>query len=204
MINYKDKFLLAKGALNSIEDSLASKKKDLDSISEEINVLKESILLARKCLDTSLESKIFIENTISTALTEVFGSPHKFILETMLGDDGSVKGLKPKIMEDGGEPDDPLTSFGASSQAIVSICLKICILLLTNETSRILIMDEPLRNVDPILQDRFKCFLENICKEANFQIIMVTFSEPFGKVFRVKKEGSKKKASKVYVEDYKE
>lgn len=172
-------------------DKLTAEKASLE---EDLPSLREAISLAKKCLEKSLEQKKFIEDIVSTGLTEVFGIPYTFFLEVVTGPDGSIKGLKPQLKEAYGEFDDPINSFGAGAQSIASVCFRIAILLLSSGTAKVIIFDEPLANVSPTLQDRFKAFIETTCKKTGLQLIMVThMDQPFGKVYEVVKEGKKGK-----------
>lgn len=171
-----------------------------DNLNLELKPNREAINLAKKCLEESLQQKKHIENIVSAGLTEVFGTTYTFVLETVYGDDNTIKGLKPRLKEGEGELDDPLNSFGAGAQAIASICFRMALLLLSNSTARVLILDEPLANVSPTLQSRFQAFIETTCKEANLQVIMVThMDQPFGKVYTVTKDGKKRKISKATI-----
>lgn len=188
---------------NNLLESALLKKKELSNL---LPIKKEAINLTKKCLERSLEQKKYIEDIISSALSEVFGIKYTFILEQVVGTDGNIKGLKPRLKEADGEFDDPINSFGACAQAIASICFRISVLLLSSGTAKVLILDEPLANINPVLQDRFKIFIENICKETGLQLIMVThLDDPFGVVYQVVKEGKAgKRTSKVVLQVKKE
>jgi DNA repair exonuclease SbcCD ATPase subunit len=187
------------GALKVNETLLTSLQEKKTKLDTSLPTYQEAVSLAKKCLEESLEQKKFIEEIVSSGLTEVFGVEHTFCLETVLGTDGTIKGLKPRLKEAGGEFDDPIGSFGASASAIASICFRIAILLLSTGTAKVLILDEPLANVSPTLQDRFKAFIETICSQTGLQIIMVThMDQPFGRIYEVTKEVKKgKRTSRV-------
>lgn len=186
----------------SLEEKL-TRLQDLMTQKEEIDLKlpskQEAILLAKKCLETSLEQKKYIEEIVSAGLTEVFGTTYTFILETVYGPDGSIKGLKPRLKESNGEFDDPINSFGAGVGSIASACFRMAILLLSSGTAKVLILDEPLANVSSTLQDRFKVFVETICEQTGLQLIMITHMDaPFGRVWEVTKESKiKNKSSKI-------
>lgn len=194
--------------LRKIEGACEERKKRLEilnvkvsQITGDLGLKREAVSLARKCVEDSLKQKSYIEEIVSSGLTEVFGVKYTFFLEPILGPDGLIKGLKPRLKEEEGEFDDPIGSFGAAAQVIASVCLKIAILLLSSGTSKVLVMDEPLANMAPILQDRLKIFVETICEKTDLQIVMVThLDQPFGKIYHVTKEGKgKKRSSKAYV-----
>ena len=189
------------GVLEEKNTGLQILQKKKSTVDAELPPKQEAVSLAKKCLERSLEQKKYIEQIISSGLTEVFGLPYIFVLETVYGADNAIKGLKPRLQEDGGELDDPLNSFGAAAQSIASVCFRIAILLLSSGTAKILIMDEPLANVSPSLQDRFRVFIEKICNETGLQMILITHTpEPFGRVWEVIKEKKKKKRISKIVE----
>ncbi len=174
---------------------------EYQNLEDELKPTREAIQLAKKCLEESLAQKSYIEEIVSAGLTEVFAVPYTFVLETVLGDDNTIKGLRPRLKEADGELDDPLQSFGAGAQAIASVCFRIALLLLCPGTARVLVLDEPLANVSPALQARFQAFIETTCAATSLQVIMVThMDQPFGKVYEVSKVGKKRKKSSVVVE----
>jgi ABC-type molybdenum transport system ATPase subunit/photorepair protein PhrA len=188
------------GALEEKEQTLENLKQKKTQIEATLPTYQEAVSLAKKCLEKSLDQKKYIEEIVSSGLTEVFGIKYTFALETVLGPDGTIKGLKPRLQEQDGEFDDPINSFGAGAQSIASVCFRIAILLLSSGTAKVLILDEPLANVSPTLQDRFKLFVENTCKQTGLQLIMVThMDQPFGRVYEIVKEGKRgKRISKVH------
>lgn len=187
------------GALEEKEQTLTNLISKKEKLEASLPDYQQAVSLAKKCLEKSLDQKKYIEEIVSSGLTEVFGIKYTFALETVLGTDGTIKGLKPRLQEQDGEFDDPINSFGAGAQSIASVCFRIAILLLSSGTAKVLILDEPLANVSPTLQDRFKLFVENTCKQTGLQLVMVThMDQPFGKIYEVIKEGKRgKRTSKV-------
>lgn len=185
------------GKLESLKAELEKVNEERQIIELELPALNEAILLARKCLEESLEQRKFIETIVSSALTEVFGVPFTFILDPVHDKDGSIKGLKPLLKQGDEEFRDPLSSFGAAVQTIASITFRFANLFLSTGTAKVMILDEPLANVSPALQNRFRNFIINVCKDTGLQIIMTThMTEPFGKVYKVE-FSSKNKGSTV-------
>lgn len=198
MNSIKDLLDECKLKVRKLEAITAYQKQQLQDIIDQITVVngeleptKEAILLARKCLEESIQLKTYIEDIISEGLTEVLGVKYRWVLETILDDDTSIKGLQPKIAAEGCDLDDPLEAEGAGAVTIVSLLFRIAVLILTNQTAKVLIGDEILANLNPVLQGRLRIFIDRICKEAGLQLIMVThLDEPFGKVYKiVKKNG---------------
>lgn len=177
---------------------LDERQKELDLVSSTVSKLKtqsvlysEAIELAKNSLLRVLENIEFIEQTVSSGLTEIFGTEHVFKLEKIL-DGGILKGLKPRLKEGNGEFDDPLQSFGDGQISIITVCLKLAVLLLNNKTEKILIMDEPLANVSPLLQSRFEAFIKNLVAETDLQLIIVThMDEPFGDIYQIHRQKGK-------------
>jgi len=183
-------FIKISGAVEMQEKNLEKFIKERDEYLLKKTILSDSISLAKKCVEKSLEQKVYIEDIISSGLSEVYGYKNTFVLEPIVGTDGIIKGLKPRLKEGDGEFDDPINSFGAAAVSIASLCFKISVLLLTPNTKKVLIMDEPLANVSPTLQIRFRTFVENVCEATGLQIIMIThLDQPFGKVLEVVKGG---------------
>jgi hypothetical protein len=161
---------------------------------EKKELLEKAAQLLRLALD-SLSSKVsIIERLISSALTDVFGIPYEFKLQKLVGNDGTLKGFKPKISEDGGPFEDPLLICGTGANSLISVLLKMSTLLMFGKTQRIMILDEAFANVAKELTERFIPFLTNICKDSNLQLIMTTHTiGSTGTVYSV----SKNKYSKV-------
>lgn len=185
------KYNFLEGVVETKEQQLDQKINELDEINHGLTILGDAISLAKACTQEIIEQKTFLEKVISKALSEVFGIPHEFILEPIYTD-GLLTGLKPKIKEGKGEEDDPMTGLGTGAQSLISLCLRICMLVLQNETAKLLVLDEPLANVNFALQTNLSEFVKNVCEETGLQVIMVThLDSPFGRVFEsVKKGGS--------------
>lgn len=179
--------------VNILEGVLLEKKKQYTSAKEKrddlcgkISTLSSSISLAKNCIVDALEKKTYLEELVTHGLQFVFGKPYKFYFRAIYEGD-ALKGLVPTINLDNftGDADD---AFGGAVQTITSLCLRIAVLLLINSTERLLILDEPFANINLSLQERFKEFIENICDETDFQIIMVTHTSiPLGTVYEVTK-----------------
>lgn len=192
----RDQVLKLQGSFDEKAQTYQTLVAERETLLSATKTQEEAISLAKKCLESSIKQKSYIEDIVSAGLSEVFGVKYVFNLETVVAPDGTIKGLKPRLKEQDGEFDDPIASFGASSAAIVSFCMRIAILLLSSGTAKVLILDEPLANVSSSLQDRFKLFVENVCSTTGLQIIMIThMDQPFGKVYEVYKETRKGKST---------
>jgi len=185
------KYNFLEGVVQTKEQLLSQKQTELSNLTKEITILNDAISLAKACTQEIIEQKVFLEKVISKALTEVFGVVHEFILEPVYTDE-LLTGLKPKIKEGKGEEDDPMTGLGTGAQSLISLCLRICMLVLQNGTAKLLVLDEPLANVNFTLQTNLSEFIKNVCEETGLQIIMVThLDSPFGRVFEsIKKSGT--------------
>lgn len=184
--------------LEERQKALTKLQTEATGLREGLKPVKDAISLAKKCLEESLAQKKYIEEIVSAGLTEVFGIEYTFVLEIVLGDDNTIKGLKPRLKEAGGELDDPMASFGAGAQSIASVCFRMALLLLTSGTAKVLILDEPLANVSPALQSRFQQFVETTCNETGLQLIMVThMDQPFGRVYEVSKDAKKQRKTSI-------
>jgi hypothetical protein len=152
----------------------------------QLAITQDSIRLAKACLERTSLLKSSVEELISSGLTEVFGIPYVFKLEPVQDENGFVKGLKPKISRCGGPFVNPLESYGAGVVSITSLLWKVAQLTLTKKTARLLIMDETLANVSPLLQERLQQFIEKVAEQLKLQIVMVShLPNPFGKVYNI-------------------
>jgi hypothetical protein len=188
------------GILEKTNQEIDTLNKNIDLVNEELKYIKESIDLAKKCLERNNELKKDVEYIISTGLSETFDKEYKFILDLSYNSQNVFTGFKPKLSVNNGPfLSDILESFGAGPVIIISILFRLAFLLVTNQTRRIVIFDEPFANLALDLQIRLKAFVMNLCNESKIQLIMTThMTEPFGKVYKVIKD--KKEISRVVEE----
>lgn len=184
-----------------INETLANRKRlfeDLDtviaSLSETESQIKDNLEqrdIARKAaglVQDNLAAKL--SGIVTKALSTVFEEPIEFIVEFVERRGVSECDLRLKI---GDDIYDILNEQGGGVADVCSMCLQMAFIMMS-QVKRVLIIDEPARHMDSVAQERFILVLQELCKELDFTIIMVTHSQAFAdnadKVFKVvKKEG---------------
>jgi DNA repair exonuclease SbcCD ATPase subunit len=199
-MSYEIALAKVESARDEIVRQVASLTEDINNLDYQIQVTKEAVDLAVKCLEDHSKNISYIESIVTTALQAVFGKDYKFFFERVLSKEGVLRGIRAKVRI--GDFESELTdSFGAGVQAVASLFLRIAAVLLSG-LPRVLIMDEPLVNLSPKVWLKLAPFLEQICENSGLQIIMVTHVDaPIGTVWRVVKNGDK---SEVYAEEQEE
>lgn len=157
---------------------------------------KEKQEIARKSakiVQDHLATKL--SGIVTKSLSTVFEEPIEFVAQFVERRGVSECDLFLKI--DGHEYD-ILNGQGGGVADVCSMCLQMAFIMLA-QVSRVLIIDEPARHMDLAAQERFIAVLQELCKELNFAIIMVTHSQAFtegaDKVFKIIKKGG---ISRVY------
>ena len=183
-----------------INETLANRKRlfeDLDtviaSLSETESQIKDNLEqrdIARKAaglVQDNLAAKL--SGIVTKALSTVFEEPIEFIVEFVERRGVSECDLRLKI---GDDIYDILNEQGGGVADVCSMCLQMAFIMMS-QVKRVLIIDEPARHMDSVAQERFILVLQELCKELNFTIIMVTHSQAFAdnadKVFKVVKKG---------------
>lgn len=183
-----------------INETLANRKRlfeDLDaalaSLSEIELQIKDNLEqrdIARKAaglVQDNLAAKL--SGIVTKALSTVFEEPIEFIVEFVERRGVSECDLRLKI---GDDIYDILNEQGGGVADVCSMCLQMAFIMMS-QVKRVLIIDEPARHMDSVAQERFILVLQELCKELDFTIIMVTHSQAFAdnadKVFKVVKKG---------------
>lgn len=183
-----------------INETLSNRKRlfeDLDtaitSLSETESQIKDNLEqrdIARKAaglVQDNLAAKL--SGIVTKALSTVFEEPIEFIVEFVERRGVSECDLRLKI---GDDIYDILNEQGGGVADVCSMCLQMAFIMMS-QVKRVLIIDEPARHMDSVAQERFILVLQELCKELDFTIIMVTHSQAFAdnadKVFKVVKKG---------------
>lgn len=183
-----------------INETLSNRKRlfeDLDtaitSLSETESQIKDNLEqrdIARKAaglVQDNLAARL--SGIVTKALSTVFEEPIEFIVEFVERRGVSECDLRLKI---GDDIYDILNEQGGGVADVCSMCLQMAFIMMS-QVKRVLIIDEPARHMDSVAQERFILVLQELCKELDFTIIMVTHSQAFAdnadKVFKVVKKG---------------
>lgn len=165
-----------KAALEKTMNNLVDNK-------EKQEIARKSAKIVQDHLATKLSG------IVTKSLSTVFEEPIEFVAQFVERRGVSECDLFLKI--DGHEYD-ILNGQGGGIADVCSMCLQMAFIMLA-QVSRVLIIDEPARHMDLAAQERFIAVLQELCKELNFTIIMVTHSQAFtegaDKVFKIIKKG---------------
>lgn len=176
------------------EERLNKVKADIQKAHASIRNLSLALDLAKKCLEQSLQRRAYIEQLISQSLSEIYEEDYQFKLEILFDEEGTIKGIKPLLACGKGLQRNPLEAYGSGVSDVINILLYIISLTFSGDTERTLFLDEPLSHMDDRRHSRFEQLLKTVCSGLGLQIIMITHqSEPFGKIYRVKKLDGKSK-----------
>ena len=176
--------------LRELEQSRLRKAQDsLADLTNRITLHLEAISLCEKCLEEQSDIRKYIEEQVTALLQKVFSYSYSFQFLAILREDGvSLKGLKPQVVKDG-VADDPKT-YGGGVQNVVSFALRLIYLLFTKRLSKVLILDEPLLNLNeekwvPLLE-----FIVDLQKHFKVQIIVITHADvEFPTTYKVYRSG---------------
>jgi len=143
-------------------------------------VIQRSIIVMQEHLS------VHLSQLVTEALKQVFADdPYEFQLQFMERRNSTECDL---VFIKNGVEQDPLNSAGYGAVDIASFILRLAYLLLTSNR-RLLIFDEPFKNLDKSKHKIIGEVVADLCKELDVQIIMVThepaFAEAADKVFVV-------------------
>lgn len=193
------------------EDLLASKKSVLSYVSDQLQLLKQTreattqsitahqgaLNLLKVCLDACITSKDQIEGLVQAALQDVFEQEYLFKLEP-IQEEGVTKGINPLFITPGGVICDPYDDSGAALISVGGLFLLIAILLVSNKTKPLLVLDEYLTTVKTERWERVGRILENLVRETPLRIIFFTHStRPLGTLYSVEMKNGISRVAKV-------
>lgn len=158
------------------------------TLAEECSVLEQSISLAKKCLEESLQRRQYIESLLAHGLSEVLESSYEFKLDLLVDEEQNIKGIRPLVRTSGGAWRNPQDCFGASVVDVVNLLLTVVCNAFVGKTVRFVWLDETLSHVGSRRQARLESLLRTLCKGLDLQLVMNTHQDsPFGKVYEVQK-----------------
>lgn len=194
MQTYSDARDKAVSLLSSVQHNKKSVKRELDAIAElerQIEVKEQAVLLCKACIDSEQSVVDYLNNLVTSVLSVAFNKPVRFVLAKVTDDNGLLTGLQPMIdTGDGYDEFEPASEAGDGYQAVASFALRIGFLLLNQELTPIMIYDEPLKTVNPVVWQRLIDFLNELSKLMDFQFIVVTHVPcGFPLTYRVSKNG---------------
>lgn len=167
----RQKTLQQNAQLLLLEKSIKENSDRVASASASSKLLDEvNIFFAEQIKHKVSDIKFQIESLVNQGLDYIFNENIKIRIDSAFKNNKTVFSLK--IVKD--NLNEGITeSFGGGVLAVVSCLLKISSIIIT-KTERLLVMDESLAYVSIEYQEKLSKFLQQICKQMNFTIILVT------------------------------
>ena len=156
-----------------------------NELKTQIEFKENCLLLCKKYIEQSLEEKSKLEDNITFRLQRISGDGKRFLLKEIKDTEDNIKGLKPVIITKSGYEDDAEEGLGSGLLFAASQEFHSNLLVLNGNTNRIQVLDEPFahakENIIPMLWKN----MEDMCENLDIQMIVVTHSQPYGKVYIV-------------------
>lgn len=127
-----------------------------------------------------------IEGVVSKCLEAVFGNQYGFKINFERKRGRTEANLM--LLKDGHEIEDALNADSGGVVDVAALALRLaCIVLAKPALKRIIIMDEPFRNLDQENREAIRILLEELSLDFKVQFIIVTHEHAFqtGKVIRI-------------------
>ncbi len=174
---------------------------DLNSAKLQRKDEKENLKQAKKQLANTEEAQIItqqvaqavqhqahkrIEGVVSKCLEAVFGDEYGFKIRFERKRGRTEANLL--LLKDGHEIEDVLNADSGGVIDVAALALRLaCIVLAKPALKRVIIMDEPFRNLDLKNRESVRVLLEELAKDFNVQFIVVTHEIAFqtGKVIEL-------------------
>lgn len=172
---------------------LASKERNKKEI-RKYQKLTETAIEARKLIQaaatiTQQQLEAHISHIVTLALSSVFDDPYKFKVQFISRRNTTECDL---FFEKDGRLMNPLTSTGGGAVDIASFALRVAYITIKNNR-RVLILDEPFKNLSFDLQEYASEMLKKISNDLGIQIIMNSHIPPImssaDKIFKVTQKG---------------
>lgn len=127
-----------------------------------------------------------IESVVCKCLEAIFGDLYRFKIDFQRKRGRTEANLI--LLKDGHEIRDPLNEDSGGVVDIAALALRLaCIVLAKPSLKRIIIMDEPFRNLDMENRVKVRLLLDELSEDFKVQFILVTHETAFqiGKVIRI-------------------
>jgi len=187
--------------LSEVREKVNKLKGRLDSVKSSIKTEKRSLRVSKKTLQNSLEAQNItqhvaqivqkqahdrIEGVVSRCLEAVFGKEYgfKILFERKRGRTEA----KLLLLKEGHEIEDALNADSGGVVDVAALALRMaCIVLAKPALKRVIVMDEPFRNLDLPNREKVRMLLEELSTDFGVQFIIVTHELAFttGKVIRI-------------------
>ena len=176
MVNYRSSLEQKKGQLSQVDLSMKRYSYDFVKLQEQKKDLEQAQwIIQTVASETQSMLKFHIENLVSLALNSVFDEAYDFEIDMQLRRNQTECDIW--FVRDG-ERINPLTASGGGAVDVASFALRIALWSLQPKRTRpIFILDEPMRNVSAVYQDKCSAMMKAVADKLGLQIISVTHSE---------------------------
>jgi len=176
VVNYRSSLEQKKGQLSQVDLSMKRYSYDFVKLQEQKKDLEQAQwIIQTVASETQSMLKFHIENLVSLALNSVFDEAYDFEIDMQLRRNQTECDIW--FVRDG-ERINPLTASGGGAVDVASFALRIALWSLQPKRTRpIFILDEPMRNVSAVYQDKCSAMMKAVADKLGLQIISVTHSE---------------------------
>ena len=160
-------------------------EEDLKQAEQRMNAADEALLIAQEVAQQIQEqAQIQITSVVNRALQTVFDEPYTFKIRF---DQKRGRTEASLVFERNGIIlDDPLTEAGGGVVDVAAFALRLSSILLTRPVLRkVMILDEPFKNLSAEYHSRIRSLLITLSKELGVQIVLVTHIQALkiGKIY---------------------
>jgi len=169
--SFKTRLQRAQGEKKLLNNMLEETNSNLEEKEEQLlkyNKVRLYVQIVAESTQKKIEHQF--SSLVSSALFAVFPDPYEFILKF---DKGHNKTEAHPIFKKNGHEGKPFNISGGGPLDVASLGLRATTWSL-NPTRKVLILDEPGKNLSRNLQPRFAQMLHMICKELGIQMIIST------------------------------
>lgn len=175
------------GDLNSAKSQCKEEKKNLKQAEKELEHIKEAQTITQQIAQmVQQQAHRKIEGVVTKCLEAVFGDEYGFKINFERKRGRTEANLL--LLKDGHEIEDVLNADSGGVIDVAALALRLaCIVLTKPALRRIIIMDEPFRNLDIQNRERVRILLEELARDFKVQFIIVTHELAFqtGKVIEL-------------------
>jgi DNA repair exonuclease SbcCD ATPase subunit len=162
-------------------------KKELKTLTASLTNQKDAQIIVQNIAQL-IQQKAHerIEGVVSKCLEAVFGNAYGFKIRFERKRGRTEANLI--LLKDGHEIEDGLNADSGGVVEVAAFALRLaCIVLAKPALKRIVIMDEPFRNLDAGNRENMRVLLEELSEDFKVQFILVTHEEAFhaGKVIKI-------------------
>jgi len=165
---------------NSLSLTLTSYERDKNRLVSEKAAAADLYLVQKEAAEVLFNAASSIQHTVEKTMQKRVNLALKdvcpetgYSFECEFVNQKTTTVLEMYLVRDG-ERYDPMESCGYGIVDIVCFALRVSMLWLQSSASKILILDEPFRQVSEMYRPRLSSFLKSVCADTGIQIIMVT------------------------------